>query len=64
MDDGHDGVGVPGMIYALFIWVAGETVRLETFPTMLDCKTHEAQVQKSYPGAMTNCVLMEEKFRV
>ena len=52
------------MIYALFIWVAGETVRLETFPTMLDCKTYEAQVQKSYPGAITNCVLMEEKFRV
>ena len=52
------------MIYALFIWVAGEVVRLETFPTMLDCKVHEAQIQKSHPGAVTNCVLMEEKFRV
>jgi hypothetical protein len=52
------------MIYALFIWVSGAVIVVDTFPTMLDCKVHEAQIQKSNPGAQTNCVLMEEKFRV
>lgn len=52
------------MIYALFIWVSGAVIVVDTFPTILDCKIYEAEIQKANPGAQTNCVLMEEKFRV
>ena len=48
------------MIYALFIWIAGEMVHIKTFPTILDCKVHEATVLKVNPGAQTTCVLIEE----
>ena len=47
--------------YALFIWVAGEGIVLNVFPTMLDCKVHEATILKSSPGANTTCLFIEER---
>lgn len=52
------------MIYALFIWMAGDKVVIETFPSILKCKIHESRIIKENPGANTTCILMEEKQRV
>ncbi len=49
------------MIYALFIWLAGEGVVVNVFPSILECKVHEAYILKSNPGANTTCLLIEER---
>ena len=52
------------MIYFLLIIVLGDSVLIESYPTLIECEVRKEAVRTDHPGASTKCLPMEEKFHV
>ena len=51
------------MSYALLVFLIGAEVRIETFPTMVQCEVRKAEIYNE-SGDRARCLWMEEPKRV
>ena len=52
------------MIYFLLIIVLGDSVLIESYPTIIQCEIRREAIRTDHPGASTKCLPMEEKINV